>query len=941
MKNRSLLKVLFVVLAAGLMTSCMGLDETDPSSLSVPQVKTFEVKDNGSLVFELSASVDKSASSRIAECGFYYGKDKNMSDAERIECKMTGSSFSADLTLRDYGETYYICSYISNGSGSTEILSDPERVQVKDLEAYVEFGTPEVVSYDRATEKMSVRVSCSPKTGVEVAKWGVCHGKSEKLSVDSNSIEDKNIEDGIINVVIDEVPVGAALFVCPYVYDNGNLAYGDAVCLNAHAVPVVEISEIVDVTDSGASVSASVSDDGGMPIKSRGVVYLSGDDEPTIDTGVTVQVEGEVGEFIVNLSDLAPNQIYSVRAYAQNDKGVTYSEKLAFTTKIGMPQVQTMPVTDIGLTSATLNARIAANGGEAISECGFYLCKGNVFSDDAAVRYACGNSTVSFSYAVTGLEQATEYCYKAFVVNSVGESVGEPICFTTEATIEYALTVPDDTSVRLTGVVVAVSTRGFLISDDSGNILYVYAGKDWVRTVDVKDVVLVKGTMTTYNGNRELAFESVDKTSSVSTLPQDSAYQLTADNIGEFASVGRKPCKVTAEGRYFQDGTYYNLTVGADPVCISIAFSTIDLRKYVGANMRVTGYYLYTTTSESKTIVTIMMTDVDVEGDLAMNSGSANSYIVSEPGVYFFPAVKGNSTEPVGSVNSVDVLWESFGTDVTPSVGDLVQSVSYAYGYISFQTPTIFNEGNAVIAAKDASGKILWSWHIWFTDAPGVCYYRNVDGAMMDRNLGATSATPGEAGALGLLYQWGRKDPFLGSSSISSDVEAKSTISWPSPVSSSSSRGTIGYALEHPTTFIIYNNSNYDWYYTGSSSTDNTRWQSEKTLYDPCPAGWRVPDGGSNGVWNKAGFDDQSYDSSNEGMLFGSGISSPATWYPASGCRYDDDESLYGVGSSGYYWSVTPNGYGTYNLDFDDDGNVYPLGSSFRAYGQSVRCLQE
>ena len=942
MKNMRFARLLCGVLMAGLLASCMGLEEVDPSSLSMPEVKAFNVKDNGSLVFELSANVDKSAASRIAECGFYYGKDKNMSDAERIECKMTGSSFSADLTLREYGQTYYICSYISNGSGSTEILSDPERVQVKDLEAYVEFGTPEVVSYDRATEKMSVRVSCSPKTGVEVAKWGVCHGESEKLSVDSNSIEDKNIEDGIINVVIDEVPVGAALFVCPYVYDNGNLAYGDAVCLNAHAVPAVEISEIVDVTDSGASVSASVSDDGGMPIKSRGVVYLSGDDEPTIDTGVTVQVEGEVGEFIVNLSDLAPNQIYSVRAYAQNDKGVTYSEKLAFTTKIGMPQVQTMPVTDIGPTAATLNARIAANGGESISECGFYLCKGNVFSDDAAVRYACGNSTVSFSYAVTGLEQATEYCYKAFVVNSVGESVGEPICFTTEETIEYALTVPDDTSVQLTGVVVAVSTRGFLISDDAGNMLYVYAGKDWVRTVDVKDVVLVKGTMTTYNGNRELAFESVDKTSSVSTLPQDSAYQLTAYNIGEFASAGRKPCKVTAEGRYFQDGTYYNLTVGADPVCISIAFSTIDLRKYVGANMRVTGYYLYTTTSESKTIVTIMMTDVDVEGDLAMNSGSANSYIVSEPGVYFFPAVKGNSSESVGIVNSVDVLWESFGTDVTPSVGDLVQSVSYAYGYISFQTPTIFNEGNAVIAAKDASGKILWSWHIWLTDEPGKCVYANNAGIMMDRNLGATSATPGEAGALGLLYQWGRKDPFLGSSSISSSVEAKSTISWPSPVSSSSSRGTIGYAVEHPTTFITYNDSNDDWYYTGSSSsTDNTRWQSKKTIYDPCPAGWRVPDGGSNGVWNKAGFVNQSYDSSDEGMLFGSGISSPATWYPAAGYRGINGSLNYIVYLGGFYWSVTPNGNDAYYLCFLDYGYVSPTDSCYRASGLSVRCLQE
>ena len=211
----------------------------------------------------------------------------------------------------------------------------------------------------------------------------------------------------------------------------------------------------------------------------------------------------------------------------------------------------------------------------------------------------------------------------------------------------------------------------------------------------------------------------------------------------------------------------------------------------------------------------------------------------------------------------------------------------------------------------------------------------------MDRNLGATSATPGEAGALGLLYQWGRKDPFLGSSSISSNVEAKSTISWPSPVSSSSSRGTIGYAVEHPTTFITYNDSNWDWYYTGSSSTDNTRWQSEKTIYDPCPAGWRVPDGG-NGVWDKAGFDYQSYDSSNEGMLFGSGISSPSTWYPASGFRDLYDGSLSDVGSDGLYWSVTTIGINTYRLYFDYDGHVNPTNYyGCRPYGQSVRCLQE
>lgn len=353
---------------------------------------------------------------------------------------------------------------------------------------------------------------------------------------------------------------------------------------------------------------------------------------------------------------------------------------------------------------------------------------------------------------------------------------------------------------------------------------------------------------------------------------------------------------------------------------------------------------IYIISSNFMETISVYQDGTIVQFPTAMDLSStetSNCYILSASGVYKFKTVQGNSNTSVGNVARVEVLWESFGTDVVPSVGDLIKSVSYEDGYIAFQTADTFKEGNAIIAAMDADGTILWSWHIWLTDEPEGQVYYNGAGTMMDRNLGATSATPGDVGALGLLYQWGRKDPFLGSSSISSGVEAKSTISWPSPVSSSSSRGTIVYAVEHPTTFITRNDSNHDWYYTGSSSTDNIRWQSEKTISDPCPAGWRVPDGDSNGVWNKAGFDDQNYDRSDKGMLFGSGISSPATWYPASGHRDDNDGSLYSVGNSGIYWSVTPYGNDAYSLFFDPYGNVHSTYSFNRANGQSVRCIHE
>ena len=347
-------------------------------------------------------------------------------------------------------------------------------------------------------------------------------------------------------------------------------------------------------------------------------------------------------------------------------------------------------------------------------------------------------------------------------------------------------------------------------------------------------------------------------------------------------------------------------------------------------------------------------TDIDdqIPGSIDLSSaGTANSYIVSSAGSYQFTPAKGNSSEPVGSIASAEVLWESFGTDVTPNVGDLVKNAVYSDGCITFQTAETFKKGNAVIAAKDASGTILWSWHIWLTDEPqGQEYYNNA-GTMMDRNLGATSATPGDVGALGLLYQWGRKDPFLGSSSISDDVTASATINDHEIVDSDSKTGTISYSIANPTKLIYGNSKNNDWYYTGSSSTDKTRWTtstSKKSIYDPCPAGWRVPDGGG-GVWGKALNSNSDFTyifaTAAKGYNFTRKFGSETQiWYPAAGYRGSFyNASPYGAGSIGCYWSATTatsNARLAYYLYFGES-SISLTGSNARSFAKSVRCIQE
>lgn len=316
------------------------------------------------------------------------------------------------------------------------------------------------------------------------------------------------------------------------------------------------------------------------------------------------------------------------------------------------------------------------------------------------------------------------------------------------------------------------------------------------------------------------------------------------------------------------------------------------------------------------------------------SAGTANCYIVSSPGIYKIRTVQGNSNIALEGVQSADVLWESFGTDVAPKIGELVSWTSGADGYVYFEIPTAFKEGNAVIASRNAEGTILWSWHIWLTDEPEEQVYFNDAGTMMDRNLGATSAVPEDFCALGLLYQWGRKDPFLNSYdpwAVYYEFRAKSTQEWPKYSGSDSETGMIAYATANPMT-LINHFSGRDWYYTEDGTADCTRWQSVKTIYDPCPVGWRVPD---IGVWDAAinyGTYSDHYIGANFGGILGE---DEIIWYPA----WTESSFGYMAGHPGFYWSVTPSGEYFEHFSFIDfcPGNAIAGGSAEMA----VRCCKE
>ena len=304
--------------------------------------------------------------------------------------------------------------------------------------------------------------------------------------------------------------------------------------------------------------------------------------------------------------------------------------------------------------------------------------------------------------------------------------------------------------------------------------------------------------------------------------------------------------------------------------------------------------------------------------DLSVPDGKANCYVVVKSNdnagtVFKFPAKKGNSDVAVENIASVEILWESWNNDATVTSNSIIAEVDYDANWIYFKTPAAenFHIGNAVIAAKNMGGNVLWSWHIWVpeTELSSGTYGGISSVNMMDRNLGAlrvASAATEDIQAAGLLYQWGRKDPFPNKkahTSSDNDLAYHATLSAiSSNFSTYSGLIELGYSIKNPMVFAAIADGNTDWVTT----SDDTFWGATKTMYDPCPPGYRVPLQSECDLFNESKvttFSGFSYNASTQSVTIGE--SGNATVFP-TGMLYQNgryDEPLNKL----LIWSATSN----------------------------------
>ena len=291
----------------------------------------------------------------------------------------------------------------------------------------------------------------------EVTERGVCWSTSPNPTTDNNkTIDGEGI--GSFSSNITNLSLNTTYYVRAYATNAKGTVYGEQKVFTTNSNEItVKTSSIYNIMAYTATCGGEVSTEGTQGITARGVCWHTASN-PTIANSKTIDGSGS-GVFLSNITGLAGNTKYYVRAYATNSTGTIYGEEISFTTN-NIPTVFTNTVTSITPTTLVCGGNVTSDGNATVTERG--LCWST--SPNPTIngnKTSSGTGRGSFSITITGLNENTTYYIRAYATNSNGTAYGDTRTAQTQST-----TIPSVTTANVTSITANSAVCGGNVTSD-------------------------------------------------------------------------------------------------------------------------------------------------------------------------------------------------------------------------------------------------------------------------------------------------------------------------------------------------------------------------------------------------------------------------------------------------------------------------------------------
>ena len=239
-------------------------------------------------------------------------------------------------------------------------------------------------------------------------------------------------------------------------------------------VPTVTVAAVTNITANSASSGGDITSDGGATVTTRGVCW-SNSLSPTTSDSKTSNGSG-TGSFTSPITGLTPGVNYTLKAYATNAVGTSYSSSTSFATLALASTLTTSALSGITSTSAVGGGNITNDGGAPVTARGVcWSTNQNPVITDNKTSDAIGSG--SFISNITGLTPGATYYVRAYATNSVSTAYGNQLTLITLAALPTLTT-----SIVLNITSISASSGGNITSDGGGTITV--RGVCWSTTTD-------------------------------------------------------------------------------------------------------------------------------------------------------------------------------------------------------------------------------------------------------------------------------------------------------------------------------------------------------------------------------------------------------------------------------------------------------------------------